>query len=426
MSCLLLQSSVFRLQSLVGGIDVKHNPHVLKIEDLREAKKIFESLGADPEGIKIMAPKSLYLAVRLSDVEIRAANILKQNILAYGGDVALPTEAYHLNVERTDLIMMGTLKHFEQLYWSLQEQSFGLPEIANEFKETLVNYESYAGRILQAGDFSFDFTDGTYVMGILNVTLDSFSDGGRYKNIPAAVEHCLRMVEDGADIIDIGGESTRPGAEPVALDAELRRVIPLIEELSPRIERPISIDTYKYDVAKRALDAGAVMVNDISGLRGDERMAKLVADRGVPVVIMHMQGTPGNMQDNPKYEDVVGEIIAFLRERAEFAQREGVLRDKIIVDPGIGFGKTLEHNLELMSRLSELRSLGFPILAGTSRKSFIGLTLDLPVEERLEGTAATVVCSIVQGANIVRVHDVKEMARVAKMTDAIARRKSED
>jgi dihydropteroate synthase len=398
-----------------------HNTQVVKIDDLTRAKELFDQIGVAPAGIKIMAPKALYFGVKLSDVPIRAANILKQNMLVYGGDVALSKEAYYLNTEMTDIAILGTLKHFEQLCLSLNDQDFDLPCIADEIRETLVKYESYA-QVLRVGDVSFDLSECAVIMGILNVTPDSFADGGKYKNVEAAIEHGIKMVEEGADLIDVGGESTRPGAEAVDPDEELRRVVPVIEGLVDRTDVPISIDTYKHEVAKKALDAGALMVNDISGLRADSKMARLVADLNVPVVVMHMQGTPRDMQKNPEYEDVVGEIIAFLREQTEFAIREGVLRERIIVDPGIGFGKNLKHNLEIMNRVSELRSLGFPILIGPSRKSFIGLTLDLPVEERLEGTAATVAYSIAQGANILRVHDVKEMTRVARMTDAIVRR----
>lgn len=399
---------------------MQHRAKVLKIDDLMDSRRIFEKLGVDAEGIRIMAPKTLNFAVSLSAVELRAANILKQNMLAYGGDVALPKEAYRLGIEEADLVLIGTFKHFEQLCLGLKEQEFCLPDIAEEIKEALFNFESYA-RPIKVGDTFLDLQERTYIMGILNVTPDSFSDGGKFKSFSSAVEHGLQMVEDGADLLDIGGESTRPGADPVELDEELKRVIPVIEELCKKTDIPISIDTYKHEVAERALDAGAVMINDISALRADKKMAKLVADRNVPVVLMHMQGTPGNMQKDPKYKEVVGEIIDFLRERAELALREGVLRERIIVDPGIGFGKTLAHNLEVMNRLSEFKSLGFPILMGTSRKSFIGLTLDLPVEERLAGTAATVAYSIARGANIIRVHDVKEMTRVARMTDAMVK-----
>jgi len=226
-------------------------------------------------------------------------------------------------------------------------------------------------------------------------------------------------VKDGADMIDVGGESTRPGAKPVSVEEELERVIPVIEGLKKEIKIPVSIDTYKPDVAEEALKKGASMVNDINGLRG-KGMAEIVAKHKASVVIMHMQGKPRNMQNKPSYGDVVGDIIKFLRERCEFALDAGIPKDKIIVDPGIGFGKTTEHNLEIINRLMEFKSLGFPVLMGVSRKSFIGNVLGLPVEERLEGTLAAVTASVMNGADIVRVHDVKETKRAVQLADAIS------
>jgi len=258
-------------------------------------------------------------------------------------------------------------------------------------------------------------------MGILNVTPDSFSDGGLYASVESAVEHAERMVSEGADIIDVGGESTRPGAESVPAEDEIRRILPVIEKLTKITKIPISIDTYKSSVARRALEAGACIINDISALRGDPDMAYVAAEAGVSVALMHMKGTPKDMQVNPHYDDPINEITSFFRERIQAAVDAGISPDQIIIDPGIGFGKTAEHNLEIIRRLREFKSLGKPILIGTSRKSFIGKVLDLPVDDRLEGTAATVAVSICNGADIVRVHDVKEMLRVARMTDAIMR-----
>ena len=258
-----------------------------------------------------------------------------------------------------------------------------------------------------------------YIMGILNVTPDSFSDSGHYLTINSSVECARRMAEEGADIIDIGGESSRPGAEPVPLEVELERVIPVIKKLSDKIDILISIDTYKAKVAKEALKAGASIINDISGLRFDPMMAKIAAEAGCPVIIMHMKGTPRDMQRRPAYKDVVKEITAFFKERIAFAVKNGIKRNKIIIDPGIGFGKTVRHNLEIIKRLKEFRKLGVPVLIGPSRKSFIGRVLNEPVDKRLEGTAAVVAIGIANGANIVRVHDVKAMADVAKITDAI-------
>ncbi len=263
------------------------------------------------------------------------------------------------------------------------------------------------------------FNTSTLIMGILNVTTDSFSDGGQFMDKEIAVNHALEMVKSGADIIDIGGESTRPGAEPVTMEDELDRVIPTIEGIRTTSNVCISIDTYKADVAEKALAAGADMVNDISGLQFDEKIVKVVKEENVPVIMMHIKGTPRNMQQNPDYENLMEEIVAYFQERVEFCHEHGIKNENIILDPGIGFGKRLQDNFELLRELKQISNLGFPVLSGPSRKSFIGLTLDLPVDERVEGTAAAVTASILNGAKIVRVHDVKEMKRVATIADNI-------
>jgi dihydropteroate synthase len=277
---------------------------------------------------------------------------------------------------------------------------------------------------LACANFSLDFSQRTYIMGILNVTPDSFSDGGRFFDPASAIDRGIQMAEDGADIIDIGGESTRPGAEPLAIEEELRRTIPIIEKLSKEINIPISIDTYKSEVARRAINAGASMVNDISGLRFDPGLPKVISEYKVPVVIMHIKGTPKDMQKNPIYEALIPEIIDYFRESVRSATERGIPEDKIIIDPGIGFGKTFEHNLDIIHHLDEITLLEKPVLIGPSRKAFIGKILgEVPPVERLEGTAAAVAISIMKGANIVRVHDVKEMAKVARVADAIKRMK---
>lgn len=262
-------------------------------------------------------------------------------------------------------------------------------------------------------------------MGILNVTPDSFSDGGRFTGVENAVSHALRMVAEGADIIDIGGESTRPGAAPVSIQQELDRVLPVIDRLSRETDTPISIDTSKALVADEAVRAGAAMINDITGLRGDAEMASVAAMRGVPVVIMHILGTPGDMQVAPRYESLISDISDYLRSGVDMAVRAGVHKENIVLDPGIGFGKTLEHNLEILARLGEFKALGYPLLVGPSRKAFIGtLCGGLPAADRVEGTAAAVTAAILGGANIVRVHDVMAMTRVVRVADAIRRVKS--
>ncbi|MGC8834074.1 MAG: dihydropteroate synthase [Armatimonadota bacterium] len=262
----------------------------------------------------------------------------------------------------------------------------------------------------------------TLVMGILNVTPDSFSDGGRYISTDAAVEHALEMVSEGADIIDVGGESTRPGATPVPADEEMRRVLPVIERLAEASSVPISVDTYKAVVAREAVRAGACMINDISGLRFEPELARVAADTGSFLVIMHSIHTPATMQENPCYENVVEEVRSFLERQVEFAERQGVPRERMLVDPGIGFGKTLEHNLQLLRGLPRLAELGQPVLVGVSRKSFIGMLLGgASPEERLEGTLASVVLSIAGGARVVRVHDVAPAVRAVRVADAIVK-----
>lgn len=271
--------------------------------------------------------------------------------------------------------------------------------------------------VFQFGSVRYDFSARTHLMGVLNVTPDSFSDGGKFFSTKQAIDHALAMVDEGADFIDVGGESTRPGSEPLPLEEELRRVVPVIELLAGKISVPISIDSYKATVANAALGAGAVLVNDISGLTFDDAMTKTVAKHKASVVLMHIKGTPLTMQQNPQYENVVSEVAMFLEQQGQMAKAAGIMQ--VIVDPGIGFGKNLEHNLQLMRNLHEIEKIGFPLLVGPSRKSFIGAILGLPTGERLEGTSAAVTACILNGAHIVRVHDVKEMKRVAKVADAL-------
>lgn len=261
----------------------------------------------------------------------------------------------------------------------------------------------------------------THVMGILNVTPDSFSDGGCYLDVQRAVAHAEAMVAEGATLIDIGGESSRPGASPVPVDEELARVVPVVRALADSTDVLISVDTCKGVVAQHALEAGAHIVNDITALCGDPAMATVITDMEACIVLMHMKGTPRTMQQAPQYDDVVSEICLWLQGKVQNAEAQGIAAERIIIDPGIGFGKTTEHNLEILKRLSEFRALKKPLLVGTSRKSFIGNLLDVPVTERVEGTAATVCWAIAHGADIVRVHDVKANVHAARMTDALYR-----
>jgi len=286
-------------------------------------------------------------------------------------------------------------------------------------------------RILRIGNKDFNLDEKTLVMGILNVTPDSFSDGGLYYSIDEAVEHAKRMEKEGADIIDIGGESSRPGAEPISVEEELRRVKPVVEQLINEISIPLSIDTYKSRVAEEILKLGVSMVNDITALRGDKRMVEVVKEYDATVCLMHMKGTPRDMQINPYYDDVMGEITGFLEERSRFAINHGIPKENIIVDPGIGFGKRtgkgVEDNCTILRELPRLKKLGFPILVGASRKTFIGNVCSgkdepLPVNERLEGSLAAACIAVMNGADIVRVHDVLETRRVVDLVDAVIKR----
>jgi dihydropteroate synthase len=275
------------------------------------------------------------------------------------------------------------------------------------------------GNIVEWSGGRLDFSGGCLVMGVLNVTPDSFSDGGEFLDTDKAIERGKRMANEGAAIIDIGAESTRPGAEAVSVDEQIKRAVPVIKGLAGKIDAAISIDTYSVEVAKAALEAGASIINDITAL-GDDRMGKLAAEKGVPVVLMHMQGTPATMQKEPKYDDVVSEVLEFLLERAKKAQAFGISKEKIFIDPGIGFGKTVEHNLLLLKNINKFVESGYGVLVGTSRKSFIGaMTGKERPSDRLFGTAATVALCAAARISIVRVHDVAEMMEVIKVANAV-------
>jgi dihydropteroate synthase len=272
---------------------------------------------------------------------------------------------------------------------------------------------------LRVGDRVLPTATQCMVMGVVNVTPDSFSDGGRYLDRGAAVAHGLALAAEGADLLDVGGESTRPGAEDVEESVELGRVLPVIEELAGAVSVPVSVDTRNAGVAAAALAAGAVMVNDVSAGRHDPDLLAVAAEAKVPLVLMHMLGTPATMQDDPRYDDVVAEVEAFLAERCQAAEDVGVDHDALVVDPGIGFGKRDRDNYALLAGLARFTRLGHPVLVGTSRKGFIGRALDVPVDQRLEGTAATMVWAVERGARIVRVHDVAPMVRAVRMTEAL-------
>jgi dihydropteroate synthase len=394
---------------------VEYRTRVVLLDNLEEAKKVLREIGAEEAGVEIMAPKAIHRVIRVKNIPLRAAHVLKQEMLALGGEAAVSREVMALTATASDVLLMGTLKQFRRLAEKLRHQYFGLPRLAEEIGNVLKSVEGSGPRVLDCRGRSLVLGERTLVMGILNVTPDSFSDGGLYLEPEQAIRRAEEMVEEGADIIDVGAVSTRPGHTPVPPEEEWRRLAPVLEELVKRVSVPVSVDTWRAATARAALEAGVHMINDQWALAADPELARVVAGYQVPVVLMHNQ-------DHRHYEDLMGDIIGFLRRGIEAAEEAGVPPEKIIVDPGIGFGKDTEQNLEVLHRLGELKSLGRPILLGTSRKSVIGNVLGLPVGERLEGTAATVALGIAQGADIVRVHDVKAMVRVARMADAIVRR----
>ncbi len=272
---------------------------------------------------------------------------------------------------------------------------------------------------LNLGHGTLDISKRTHIMGIINITPDSFSDGGEFFEAGNAVEHALKLVDEGADILDFGGESTRPGAESLSVEEEIRRVIPVIKAVIEQTNVPISVDTYRSETARCALESGVDIINDISGLHFDPRMAETIAEFDAACVVMHIKGTPRNMQNNPYYDDVIKDVMAWLEESIAIAGQAGIDQNKILIDPGIGFGKRYIDNITIHRRLDELSNLGKPILFGSSRKSFLGKILNLPVNQRLEGTIASVVLAVLKGANIVRVHDVKSIKRAVQTIDVL-------
>ncbi|HBX23725.1 MAG TPA: dihydropteroate synthase [Desulfotomaculum sp.] len=361
-----------------------------------------------------METKALHRLIKIYDLSPKQANIIKQEMLGKGGDAAVTRGTVDSSVEKTDVLMMGTEKQYRAVIKKLRMQPFGLARLAGQLEEMLSNLRGRKPRTLECQGKKIILGERTLVMGILNLTPDSFSDGGKYGNTETALAHARRMEAEGVDIIDVGGESTRPGYAPVGMEEELDRVLPVLRALLREVNVPVSIDTTKAEVARRALEEGVHIVNDQWALRADPALAPLCAEYGVPLVMMHNQrGT--------EYRDLMGDMVRYFEESIEVAVSAGVPRYNIIIDPGIGFGKTVEQNIEVMRRMRELACLGLPVLLGTSRKSLIGKTLNLPSEQRIEGTGATVALGIVNGADIVRVHDVKEMVRVARMTDAMVR-----
>lgn len=390
------------------------NARIIYIDDMHKAQEEIRRIGVDASSIPWLSPKALFITMKLENISTYAANIIKQEMLGKGGDAAVNRGVANFSVESSDVLLMGTYGQYKRLVYKLGMQSGSLKKIADEIQRLLEGLNQGKPKHFECGKYRLPMEEKTYVMGILNVTPDSFSDGGKYIKLDNAMKRAKDMVEHGADIIDIGGESTRSGHQPVDVFEEINRVVPVIERLSKELNVPVSVDTSKALVAEKAIEAGACIVNDVWGLQRDPAIADVISKNGAGVIMMHNS-------DSKEYRDIMGDIIRFLRKSIEIAEKAGITRENMVVDPGIGFGKNLEHNLEVMRRLKELGTLNLPVLLGTSRKSMIGNVLELPVNERLEGTAATITLGISNGVDIVRVHDVKEMTRVVRMTDAMVR-----
>ncbi len=384
-----------------------------------EVEKYLIARGNSKEGAKILSNKSRCLTLEIKNIDTRAANILKQDAISVGADCALPRDATSFRIKKTDVLLIGNLRTLKKLMQKLKMQPFGLSELSVQLEKVVENL-SQKTFVWRLPSKKLELSE-PLVMGILNTTPDSFSDGGLFNKIDSALKRAEQMLSEGADIIDVGGESTRPGAEPVSLQEEISRTIPVIREIKRHFPQAIvSIDTYKAEVAELALSEGAEIVNDISGLGFDKRMPKVVSDFKAGVVIMHIKGTPKNMQKDPYYEDVVDEVYSYFEDRVKLAREHSIRDDQIVLDPGIGFGKRLEDNLCLLKNLSAFKSLGFPILVGTSRKSFIGILTGVKVpSERLAGTLGSVGFAALKGADIFRVHDVKETVDFLKVFKAL-------
>ena len=398
---------------------------IVQVHRPKDIRQIMQDIGVTPYGIKVMLPKAVACLIKLNSISNITANILKQEMLSLGGDVAVSRGALTGKAKKTDCLLMGNLSQFNRLNQKLNRQPFGLNKLAKDLSHILKDYQRQ-GFTLDLGKYKLNLGRRVYIMGIVNLTPDSFSGDGFYKlrNLRTheltnyIVDYAEQLVKDGADIIDVGGESSRPGAKPVSVKEELKRTIPIIEALSRKINVPLSVDTYKPEVARASLESGAVMVNDITGLR-NPKMIKVIARYKAGAVIMHMRGNPRTMQKNPVYVSLIDEIIEYLDKAINRAQFAGIDKEKIIIDPGIGFGKSVEHNLEILNRLQEFKVLGKPVLVGPSRKSFIGKILNVSPEQRIFGTVSSCVLAAKSGANIVRVHDVKEVRQALSVLERI-------
>ncbi|WP_025209652.1 dihydropteroate synthase [Hippea sp. KM1] len=393
---------------------------LLKINDIGEAKRLIKGIGVDSVAIGLMDKKAVCYAVRVFGCRFYHANILKQEALSLGIDVAVEKGVVTAQTQITDCLIMGDAKRLIKLADKLSIQDFAfLKKLSFRLKKALegVLEGSFVWRVK---DRVFDLKDDYLIMGILNVTPDSFSDGGEFNSIDAALKRTEQLIEEGADIIDVGGESTRPGSEFVPLDEELKRVVPVVEAIKRRFDVVVSVDTYKSRVAEEVLDRGVEIINDISGLGFDDRLVDVLSNSDCGIVDMHIKGTPKDMQKDPTYEHLLGEINDRFEGILNRLKEAGIDEERVVLDPGVGFGKRFEDNLTILNHLEAFRVWGRPILIGTSRKSFIGAVLGVGnPKDRLFGTVASNVVALLRGASIFRVHDVKAHREALRLAKAI-------
>jgi len=397
---------------------------VLDWSTLTEVARELEATGSDPEGVGIMTRKGQIYPMRLDGVSLKAAPLLKQEILSVGGDSAHARGIADHSASATSVVLIATWGQYLYLLPKLRRQPFRLAELADEVERALRAYVARGVRTIPGPHRPITTGDRTRVMGVVNVTPDSFSDGGRFLDPDAAVAQAERLVREGADLIDVGGESTRPGASPVSPEAEWARIAPVFARLAAATSVPLSVDTRHAEVAAKAIDAGADVINDVEGLRSEE-MRRVVARSGAVAIAMHMRGTPTTMQENLEYADVRTEVYRTLAEATDRARAEGIAAEKLLVDPGLGFGKSAEQSADLLAHIGELRSLGYPVVVGASRKSFLGWALGASTAaDRLEAGLAAAVMAAERGVAFVRTHDVGPTVRALSLVDKIERRRA--
>ena len=403
----------------VAELIARYGVRVLDATTPADIAREVERTNSDPEGVGIMTRKGRTLLVRLDGIPLRAAPLLKQEMLALGADSAHAKGVADLSVEQTAVVLLGTPAQYAHLLPKLRRQPFQLKAVAEALDAVLGNYAHTAPRLLEGLHRSLTLGNSTAVMGILNITPDSFSDGGLFDQPEVAIARGLEIEAEGAQILDVGAESSRPGAAPISADQELERLRGVLPALHDRLKIPISVDTRKPEVARVALDLGSDLVNDVTGLR-DPEMRRVIARSGAPAVIVHMRGTPETMQKNLEYADLRTEVYGALAHAVATAVGDGIAAEQLLIDPGLGFGKSTEQNLDLLHHVSEFRSLGCPVVIGASRKSFLGRALGgVPPEVRLEASLAAAVIAALGGAALVRAHDVLPTVRALAVADAV-------